>query len=52
MLASGVYGLVAILEPYDRMARDNFTIWGIHLAAFALPIIIGLILAVRFAKRL
>ena len=52
MLASGVYGLVAVFEPYDRLARDNFTIWGIHLAAFALPVIIGLILIVRYAQRL
>ncbi len=52
MLGSGVYGLVAVFEPYDRLAPDNFTIWGIHLAAFALPILIGLILVVRYAKRL
>ncbi|MFZ2634525.1 MAG: SdpI family protein [Desulfosalsimonadaceae bacterium] len=52
MAASCVYGMVAILVPYDRMANDDFLVWGIHLAAFAVPIAIGLSLVIRYAKRL
>ena len=52
MTASGVYGVVAMLVPYDRMASDNFMIWGFHLAAFVMPLAIGLSLAIRYAKRL
>lgn len=51
MVASSVYGIVAVFLPYDRSASDNFTIWGIHLVAFIVPIVIGLTLALRYAKR-
>jgi SdpI/YfhL protein family len=50
MAASGVYGVVAVLVPYDRPAGDNFKVWSIHLAAFSLPIIIGLSLAIRLVR--
>lgn len=52
MSASGIYGIVAILVPYDPLARDNFLIWGIHLAAFVVPAAIGLVLVIQYAKRL
>ena len=52
MMGSAVYGMVAVLVPYDRSAIDNFVAWGMHLAAFFIPIVIGLRLATWYAKRL
>jgi SdpI/YhfL family protein len=52
MVASAVYGGVAVVWPYDRSAPDNFSTWGLHLAGFIVPIIVGLSLAIRYAKRL
>jgi uncharacterized membrane protein len=52
MMGSGVYGLVAALVPHDGLASDNLLIWGIHLAAFVMPIVIGLGLAIWYSKRL
>lgn len=52
MVASVVYGGIAAVWPYDRSARDNFSTWGLHLAGFIVPILVGLSLAVRSAKRL
>lgn len=51
IISSGVYGAVAAIRPYDRQASDNFTTWGIHLAAFVIPVIISIGLASRYAKR-
>ena len=51
MLASGVYGAVAVAWPYERSTSDNLSTWGLHLAAFAVPLIVGLSLAARYAKR-
>ncbi len=50
MVASVIYGAVAITWPYDRRASDNFSVWAIHLAAFVVPIVVGLSVAVRYAK--
>jgi hypothetical protein len=52
LVSSGVYGAVAALRPYDRLAADNFTTWGLHLAAFVVPVIISLGLVTQYAKRL
>lgn len=52
MVGSGIYGLVAVLLPYDRLASDNFGIWGIHLAAFIVPIIISLSLSFWYSRHL
>ena len=52
IICSGLYGMVAALVPYQRQAADNFSVWGIHLAAFVLPLIVCLSLARRYAKRL
>lgn len=51
MTGSLVYAVVAVILPYDKLARDNFKVFGIHLAAFAIPIVMGLLLARRTAKR-
>jgi quinol-cytochrome oxidoreductase complex cytochrome b subunit len=51
MISSVVYGVVAAVRPYDRQASDNFATWGIHLAAFVIPLIISIVLASRYEKR-
>src|SRR5690242_7764989 len=51
MAASGVYGVVATVRPYDRQESDNFAIWGVHLVAFVVPLIISLGVVARYAKR-
>lgn len=52
MVGSGVYGMVAALLPYDRSASDNFVIWAIHLAAFLVPLVIAVGMAIWYPKRL
>ena len=52
ILASLVYAAVAIMWPYSKSASDNLDIWLIHLAGFALPLLIGLVLAGLYARRL
>jgi hypothetical protein len=52
MIASGVYGMVAAGWPYDRAATDNFSTWLLHLAAFAVPLVVGLGVSGWYAKGL
>jgi uncharacterized membrane protein len=52
MAASAIYAAVAVLFPYAPAAADDLAVWGLHLAAFALPLLIALSLAVSYAKRL
>jgi hypothetical protein len=52
LIASSVYALAAVTWPYDRATPDNFSIWLLHLAAFAGPLVIGLIAAGSYSKRL
>jgi uncharacterized membrane protein len=52
VVSSGVYGAVAAIRPYDRLAANNFAIWSIHLAAFVVPVVMSLRLATQYAKRL
>ena len=52
LVSSGLYGAVAAIRPYDRLASDDFATWGIHLAAFVVPVVISLWLATQYAKRL
>ena len=52
MIAAGIYGMVAAFRPYDRLANDAFSRWGLHLAAFVAPLVLGLSLAVWYSKRL
>jgi hypothetical protein len=47
MAASAVYGAVAVLWPYSRSASDSFAVWGVHLAAFVVPLAVGLSAAAR-----
>jgi hypothetical protein len=51
MLASGVYGAVAMTYPYERAASDNFLTWALHLAAFLVPIVVGLSATLWYARR-
>jgi len=52
MLASSVYGVVAMTFPYDRAASDNFSIWALHLLAFLGLILAALGIAVWYARRI
>ena len=52
MIASGVYAVVAVARPYDRAAADNFSIWLVHLAAFAGSLVVALGVAGWYARRL
>jgi uncharacterized membrane protein len=47
MIASAIYCAVAMARPYDR----DFSVWLLHLAAFAIPLVVALGLAARYAKR-
>ena len=38
--------------PYTKSAPDNFSVWGIHLAAFALPLAISVLLTLRHIRKL
>jgi len=51
MIASVVYALAARTWPYDRAAPDNFSVWTIHLAAFAAPLVVGLSVSGWYARR-
>lgn len=52
MIASAVYGVVAVVWPYDRAAPDNFSIWLLHLAAFAGLLVVGLAVSGWYARGL
>ena len=52
MLASIAYALAATTWPYDRAAADNFSVWLVHLAAFAGPLVVALIASASYARRL
>jgi uncharacterized membrane protein len=52
MIASSVYVAVALASPYDRAAPDNFSIWLLHLAAFAGPLAVGLSVSGWYARGL
>ncbi|HEV7486217.1 MAG TPA: SdpI family protein [Thermoanaerobaculia bacterium] len=47
MIASAIYGAVAMANPYNR----DFSVWLVHLAAFAIPLVVALGFAARYAKR-
>jgi uncharacterized membrane protein len=52
MAASGVYGALAAIVPYDRLAPDGFSTWCLHLVGFVAPVVLGLVAALWYAKRL
>ncbi|HEV7572805.1 MAG TPA: SdpI family protein [Thermoanaerobaculia bacterium] len=47
MIASAIYGAVATANPYNR----DFSVWLVHLGAFAIPLVVALSLAARYGKR-
>jgi uncharacterized membrane protein len=47
MIASAIYGAVAAANPYNR----DFSVWLLHLAAFAIPLVIALSLSAVTVKR-
>jgi uncharacterized membrane protein len=52
VIASAIYLAATMIWPYSRAAADNFSVWLRHLAAFAVPLIVGLIAAASYSKRL
>ena len=52
VIASAVYFAATMIWPYDRAAADNFSVWLRHLAAFAVPLIVGLSVAGWYSKNL
>jgi uncharacterized membrane protein len=52
VIASAVYFAATMIWPYNRAATDNFSVWLRHLAAFAVPLIVGLSVAGRYSKSL
>jgi uncharacterized membrane protein len=47
MIASAIYGVVATARPYDR----DFSVWLVHLAAFAIPLVLALIVSGWYLSR-
>lgn len=49
LVASAVYLEVARIRPYSPSASDDFGTFLVHVAAFALPLVVALIVAARSA---
>jgi uncharacterized membrane protein len=49
LVSSGVYLALTLVSP---SAEKDFTIWLVHLAAFAIPLLISILLIRRFISRL
>jgi cytochrome bd-type quinol oxidase subunit 1 len=47
MIASAIYGLLATVRPYDR----DFSVWLLHLAAFAGPLALAIIVSGWYSTR-
>jgi hypothetical protein len=47
MIASAIYAVVAIKHPYDR----DFSVWLLHLAAFAGPLALAIIVSGWYSRR-
>jgi hypothetical protein len=47
MIASAIYGPVATARPYDR----EFSVWLLHLAAFAGPLVLAIIVSGWYSRR-
>jgi uncharacterized membrane protein len=47
MIASAIYGAVAVARPYDR----DFSVWLLHLAAFAIPLVMAIIVSGWYSSR-
>lgn len=50
MLASMIYAIIAITQPYSKSASDDFTVWLIHLAGFGLPLLFALVLTLLYSR--
>jgi len=47
ILASAVYAAVAVARPYDR----DFSVWLLHLAAFAIPLVLAILMSGWYSRR-
>jgi uncharacterized membrane protein len=52
VLSSLIYLSTAALLPYSKSAQNNFSIWLVHLAAFGLPLAVGIFLTLRYIRKL
>jgi len=52
VIASAVYFAATMIWPYNRAAAGNFSVWLRHLAAFAVPLIVGLSVAGSYSRGL
>jgi len=48
MIANAIYGLVTMARPYD--GRD-FSVWPLHLAAFAIPLVLAILVSGWYSSR-
>ncbi len=49
LVSSGIYLALTVVSP---SAEKDFTVWLIHLAAFAIPLLVSVLLIRRFINRL
>jgi len=47
MIASAIYCFVATARPYDR----DFSVWLLHLAAFAGPLALAILVSASYSRR-
>jgi uncharacterized membrane protein len=47
MIASAIYGAVAVARPYDR----DFSVWLLHLSTFAIPLALAIIVSGWYLSR-
>lgn len=47
MIASAIYGSTAMARPYDR----DFSVWLLHLAAFAIPLVLAILVSGWYSSR-
>lgn len=52
IVGSLIYLTLAFAVPYQKSARDNFLIWGFHLAVFVVPLAASAWATLRFVKKL
>jgi uncharacterized membrane protein len=47
-----IYFLVARIFPTSKPSGSDFALWGLHLCAFALPLLASVLLTIRYVKGL
>jgi len=52
IFCSAIYLIVAKSHPASGPKDPNFSLWLLHLAAFGLPLLVSLLLTLRYTKNL